>query len=170
MKRLPRVVATALLASGCASAPEVPPTPAAPPPIETSSVAPATAAPAPVAPPPAEQPAAPPGTPLPATLDLAQVEKTFTYHRRYFERVFNAHRQAQPKLGGTMLVSFSVNPDGSTQGARVVESNLADVAFEQAVLKQIEQMTFPPAAGATPVERFPLQFSAPAPAPAPAKK
>ena len=157
--RRARLVLLALL-SGCASEPAAPPpAPAEPPPIETSSMAPATAQPEPVAPPPDEKPA--PAQPLPAPLAQAQIERTFAGYRRDFEKLYIHHRQRQQKLGGTVLVSFQVNPDGRVQNVSVPESSVADAAFEQALLKQVEQMTFPAATGPTPVERFPLQFSAP---------
>jgi TonB family protein len=161
MSRGLRVVVV-LLAAGCSSDPPAPaaaPEPVTQPTIETASVTPATATPEPIEPR-AAKAAAAPEQPVPPMLSREQVEKTFDHHRRYFQQLYREHRANKPKLGGTIFVSFSIAPNGSTQGATVAASNVGDAAFEQAVLGQVAQMTFPPAAGATPVERFPLQFSA----------
>jgi TonB family protein len=149
-------------AAACSTpAPEPAPPAAAPPPeppsIETTSVATATATPQPTS-----DPAPSAGVPiaaLPLSLSMMQVEKTLSHHRRHFNRLYVERVRVRPKLRGRMIVSFLINPDGTTANATVVESNLGDPTFEQMVLKQIGQTSFPPATGATPVNRYPLDFS-----------
>ena len=144
-----------------AEQPAEPPAAATPPPeapaIETTSTAPA-------APPPAAplSVALPPETvvqALPVSLSREQIDKTFSFHRRYFNRLYAERVKARRQLKGTMLVSFLINADGSTRDATLVESNLGDRPFEQEILKQIGQTNFPPATGSTPVDRYPLEFS-----------
>jgi protein TonB len=158
MRRAP-TVALALLA-GC-SAPAPAPAPPAPPPeppspIQTAAITPATEAAVPLPP---DTTVAPPAAELPARLSPAQVEKTFTHHRRFFNDAYRERLGANPRLAGTMVVSFMVNPDGTTRDARRVQSSLNDPPLERAVLEAIDRMAFPPAAGPTPVERYPLQFN-----------
>jgi TonB family protein len=90
---------------------------------------------------------------------VAQIEKTFGFHRRFFNHIYLEHLKSKPKLAGTMLVSFAIEPDGAARDAKLDRSTLADPAFEQAILKQIAETRFPPATGVTPVQRYPLEFS-----------
>jgi outer membrane biosynthesis protein TonB len=168
-----RALALAGLVALCAAcaAPAPPPAPApdpvppaAPPErpgIETAAVMPATETAVPVAPaaPAAPQPAAAPATELPPSLTFRQVEKTFAHHRRFFNGAYRDRLLARAGLAGKIVVSFVIQPDGTTRGARKVSSTLNDAPFERAVLDQIDRMTFPLARGVTPVERYPLQFS-----------
>jgi TonB family protein len=165
--RLALPAALVACAAACATpapAPPAPPAPAGsavplpePPAIQTTSIAPSTAPPAPsldvALPAPAEV------QPLPMALSRDQVEKTFSHHRRFFNHLYAERVKARPKLKGTMLVSFLINPDGSTRDAALVSSTLGDPVFEKEVLKQIALTNFPPATGVTPVERYPLDFS-----------
>ena len=158
-----RLLPTALLAlcAACAApAPGPAPVtvvPADPPAIQTAAVTPATDTPRPLPP---SRRNAPPRQALPPTLSREQIEKTFGHHRRFFDEAYRERLRASPRLSGTLRISFSVNPDGTVQGARVVQSNIGDPALERAVLERIDKMYFPPAAGPTPVERYPLKFSA----------
>ena len=160
MRRLLPIAALALCAACAAPAPGPAPVtvvPAEPPAIETAAVTPATDTPVPM--PPSRQ-AAPPAQALPRMLSREQIEKTFGHHRRFFDEAYRERLRASPRLSGTLLVSFSVSPDGTVQNARVVQSNVGDPALERAVLERIDRMYFPSAAGPTPVESYPLQFSA----------
>lgn len=159
----------AALCTACAGTPPTPPPPVAapePPGIETSAVDTLMLPAVPIAPngafapdetfapaDPAPEPA------LAPTLSRAQIDRTFAHHRRYFNDAYRQHLQARPRLGGTIQVSFTIHPDGTARGARTHSSTLGDAAFERAVLEQIERMSFPPAAGPTVVERYPLQFT-----------
>lgn len=152
------LIALSAACSTPAPAPEAPAAaaPAAEPPaIQTTSVAAAAPPPAPSTP--AVQPSPPP--PLPASLSYAQIEKTFGHHRRFFYKLYADHLKVRPKLQGEMVVSFAVNPDGTAHDAKLLESTLGDSAFEQAVLKRIDETSFPPATGPTTIARYPLQFS-----------
>lgn len=164
MRSVRALVTTVVLTSACASpAPAPVPVVAAPPPeaaiIQTAAVTPATQAPI-ALPPSLEFAVTAPALGLPPILTLAQVEKTFTHHRRFFDEAYRARLLARPGLTGTLVVSFIVNADGTTRGARLVQSTLGDLELERAILERIDRMYFPPAAGPTPVERFPLQFAA----------
>jgi outer membrane biosynthesis protein TonB len=156
------------LCAGCAAPPPAPapePVPPAAPPqqpgIETAAVLPATDAAVPVAPgmPAAPAPAEPGTAELPPALTSRQIEKTFAHHRRFFNGAYRDRLLARPGLAGKIVVSFVIQPDGTTRGARRVSSTLNDPPFERAVLDQIDRMSFPLARGVTPVERYPLQFS-----------
>lgn len=153
---------TVVLTSACAGpapAPVVVAPPAEPPGIQTAAVTLATQTPIALAPSP-EFAVAAPTLELPPRLTLAQVEKTFTHHRRFFDEAYRERLLARPGLAGTMVVSFIVNEDGTTRGARLLQSSLGDLELERAILERIDRMYFPPAAGPTPVERYPLQFAA----------
>jgi TonB family protein len=155
---------TVILTTACAGPVPAPaPVVVAPPPepagIQTAAVTPATQTPVALAPT-QDVAAAAPALGLPPKLTAAQVEKTFTHHRRFFDEAYRERLQGKPGLAGALAVSFIVNADGTTRGARVVQSSLNDLPFERAILERIERMNFPPAAGPTPVERYPLQFAA----------
>ena len=161
MRALPVAGLLALCAACAAPAPPPPaPVPPAPPPeqpgIETSAMETATLAAVPLAP---QVAVAPQARDLPGKLSPGQVEKTFKHYRRFFDGAYRERLHARPGLKGRIVVSFVIQPDGTTRGARKVDSSLGDPAFERAVLDQIDRMSFPPAAGMTPVERYPLQFS-----------
>ena len=156
--------ATLLLCAACAApAPAPAPVvvvPAEPPAIVTAAVTPATETPVPMMSAPANGRTVAPPSALPPALSREQVERTFRHHRRFFDEAYRERLRASPRLSGTLLVSFSVSPDGTVQNARVVQSNVGDPALERAVLERVDRMNFPPAAGPTPVESYPLQFSA----------
>lgn len=155
-----RTLALTLLtfAAAACSTPAPAPQPASPPPaIETAAVTSATQTPTPTTP--ADPAAAPASRELPPALTLAQVEKTFDHHRRFFQELYLARLQEKRKLAGTVYVSFTVQRDGSVRPAALAGSTLADPAFEAAIVQQVARMTFPPAAAATPVARYPLVFA-----------
>jgi TonB family protein len=129
--------------------------------IETAAVAPATRQAVPVAPEaslPATGPAAA-AAELPPALTSRQIEKTFAHHRRFFNGAYRDRLLARPGLAGKIVVSFVIQPDGTTRGARKVSSTFDDPPFERALLDQIDRMSFPPARGVTAVQHYPLQFS-----------
>lgn len=145
-----------VLAAACATPPPPPPTVESES-IETAALTPATRAPTPTAPP---GPATPPDPrDLPPALSLAQVEKTFDHHRRYFADLYLERVKVRPKLTGTVYVSFVVQPNGSARSVALSGSTVGDRVLERAVLEQIARMAFPPAASETPILRYPLVFS-----------
>lgn len=155
--RAPALLPFALAAAAGCSTPAPKPPPPPPPAIETTAVTPATQPPRPTAP--ADPATAPPARELPPALTLAQVEKTFDHHRRFFQELYLDRLKEKRTLAGTLYVSFTVQRDGSVRPAVLAGSTLADPAFEAAIVQQVARMTFPPAAAATPVARYPLVFA-----------
>ena len=167
MRALP-VLGLALLCAACAGTPPPPPPPDPVPPvaapetpgIETAAVQTVTLPAVPLTPGGAPAPAGPAAqVALPPSLSRAQIDRTFTHHRRFFNDAYRERRQARPRLSGTIQVSFTIQPDGTARGVRQHSSTLDDAEFERKVLEQVGRMSFPPAAGPTPVERYPLQFT-----------
>jgi len=166
MRALP-VLGLAALCAACAGTPPAPPPDPVPPVaapeqpgIETAAVQTVTLPAVPLTPGGAPAPAGPaPELALPPSLSRAQIDRTFAHHRRFFNDAYRERRQARPRLAGTIQVGFTVQPDGTVRGVSKHSSTLDDDAFERAVLEQIGRMAFPPAAGPTPVERYPLQFT-----------
>ena len=157
----------AALLAACAGAPPTPPPPPEPqaPPAPAPLQPPNTAAMPPVsAAAPRSLPSRTPPRPAPAapvqdTVPLTQIQAAFDLQKRYFWKLYTAHLQSRPGLKGRMLVSFTINPDGSARDARLVDSDLGEPDLEQDVLREIVAMTFPTARLPTPVQNYPLVFS-----------
>jgi TonB family protein len=100
--------------------------------------------------------------PLPGHITAEQVEKTFRLHQRYFSRAYRDRLHSRAALAGTVTVGFTIRPDGTVEGAQLLESTTRDAAFDARVVGLVAGMNFPPATAPTPVARYPLVFTPPA--------
>jgi hypothetical protein len=134
--------------------------PAAPPPAETQGAAPATEA----------APAAPErgGTvsvgkvKVKGGLGIDQVLPIVQSDLGQIRYCYERSRLAQPSLGGTFVVEFTIGSDGLVATPAVRLSTLDDAGVESCVASRVQTLSFPtPSGGRTAKVSVPLVFVAP---------
>jgi len=82
--------------------------------------------------------------------------------RRYAPLFKNAHKkllQSDPKATGAMIIEFTVKPDGSVTGAKVLASDFAKhPAFEKEILEKAQKAKFIPIEKGDAKVVFPVVF------------
>lgn len=71
---------------------------------------------------------------------------------------YNQALRRNPKLGGKLVLEFTIVPSGGVEGISVRSSELNDAAFLDAIKSIAGQMQFPPEPVQTLVTTYPLDF------------
>lgn len=86
----------------------------------------------------------------------AVIQKSLTSIRYCYQR----RLQAQPELGGKIIVKFVVAADGSVSSSSVKKSSMGDAEVESCILGRFRRMTFPaPRGGGMAIVSYPFLFS-----------
>jgi outer membrane biosynthesis protein TonB len=86
------------------------------------------------------------------------VRRVVMAHVRAVRACYELEVQNTPGLQGTLRIGWRINPDGSAQDAKVIESTLASSRVEACVLRQVTSWKFPSASGPTLIASFPFKF------------
>ena len=81
--------------------------------------------------------------------------------KAHMVRVKDCYARALAKnsaLKGTVVVAWTVQPDGRVFGARVAESTMNNSDVETCIVGEVASWTFPKSASKTEVNKFPFVF------------
>jgi hypothetical protein len=92
-------------------------------------------------------------------LTKAEIDRVVRSRSGLMKACYQRELNRTPRLGGTIVVTFRIKPDGTVQSARVVpgKSTLRNSSVESCVTRQITGLKFPPKGGG--VVNYPLIFS-----------
>lgn len=92
-------------------------------------------------------------------LTKADIDRVVKSRSGLMKACYQRELNRAPGLGGTLVVTFRIKPDGTVQSARVVpgKSTLRNSSVESCVTRQITGLKFPPKGGG--VVNYPLIFS-----------
>jgi hypothetical protein len=92
-------------------------------------------------------------------LTKAEIDRVVRSRSGLMKACYQRELNRSPGLGGTIVVTFRIKPDGTVQSARVVpgKSTLRNSSVESCVTRQITGLKFPPKGGG--VVNYPLIFS-----------
>jgi hypothetical protein len=76
-----------------------------------------------------------------------------------FRTCYEAGLKRDPKLQGTVTVSFAIKPDGSVQGAKDDGSTLPDADAVKCVVQGFGNLTYPPPQDGYVTVVYPIEFS-----------
>jgi outer membrane biosynthesis protein TonB len=94
----------------------------------------------------------------PGALSKAEVYGVVKAHFMNVRACYERARAKNPTLNGTVVLAWSVEPDGRVSRARVAESTMNSMEVESCLVDEIAHWTFPKSFGKTPVARFPFVF------------
>lgn len=92
-------------------------------------------------------------------LTKAEIDRVVKSRSGLMKACYQRELNRSPGLGGTLVVTFRIKPDGTVQSARVVpgKSTLRNSSVESCVTRQITGLKFPPKGGG--LVNYPLIFS-----------
>jgi hypothetical protein len=84
---------------------------------------------------------------------LEELQIAFDRRSAQFYALVNEHLQRRPGSGGQLMLSITVEPDGTISECHLVASTLSDSTLEQAVLSEVRRLNA--GARAVPTATFP---------------
>jgi hypothetical protein len=101
-------------------------------------------------------------------LSKAEVSGVVRAHMASVKWCFERALTKNATLNGTVVMNWSVEPDGRVSEAIVASSTLNDSDVERCIVRQVAHWTFPKSSRRTPVAAFPFAFKRQPPAKSPA--
>jgi TonB family protein len=92
-------------------------------------------------------------------LPVAEVEKFFKSHTAEVLPCYTDALKKKPGLAGTVVVAFTIRPDGALEGVKVAESTVADPAVGACVAGKMAAWKTPFKPSQPRTGKFPFQFS-----------
>jgi TonB family protein len=90
-------------------------------------------------------------------LSPAQIQRVVYSRMGAFRACYEAAASRDPKLKGTVTVSWRITPGGAVTGAVIGGSSLGNARVEGCVLRQVKRLRFPAADKGTSAS-FPFAF------------
>lgn len=91
-------------------------------------------------------------------LPKEQIRRVITRRRAAFRYCYEKRLQKAPTLEGKVVVSFTIQRNGSVAGARIASSTMKDAEVEACLLKATSRLRFPKPKGGTVVVSYPFLF------------
>src|SRR5262249_364569 len=102
---------------------------------------------------------APPGLATGDGLTPEQVRDVVDHHKSAVEYCYEKELQHKPALKGKVVVTWLIQPDGTTASVQILSSALKDAEVEDCLKRQIARWQFPAAPNQRPTTaQFPFVF------------
>jgi len=92
-------------------------------------------------------------------LEKAVVNDTMAKNSKALRACYEEALKIDPKLQGTVTLSFRISPDGAVSDGAATSSTLTHLGTQECLVQAVEAIKFPKSSGETKVGAYPLKLS-----------